>query len=218
MSSNRNSYLGVTFPLALRENMSSLACELHDVIVGFNKDSEELNFDAMNWDALHMTFFFAGETIHSLPTQLLSAWSEGIRDIISKEISAHPANIRFKSLETFPPEKNNLIVAKFDVSPFLINIQRLVLTLTEKMEVDTFKQTALLNQDWIPHITLGKIRASKSTVAGVGSSAIQNITTKLQGGAFANWSDEYDIKGLDMCGAIPLQKWIDWPSVLTFHE
>jgi len=71
---------------------------------------------------MHMTFFFAGETLIKLKGDVLNQFHQDVT-MLTQESSTMVAvtipltMLKFSHLELFPPGKRNLVVAIFEASP-----------------------------------------------------------------------------------------------------
>lgn len=121
---------------------------LNDLAV---KISETYSFNPMTKDDLHMTCVFLGKQ-----------FKKKDMDAIDKIINAHnlKGEFKFVGLEFFPPTKNNLIVARFEVSK---EVLKNVLSIKTQIR-DTLGYQIDMDQ-LIPHVTLGKFSLSKSDLA-----------------------------------------------------
>jgi hypothetical protein len=75
------------------------------------------------------------------------------------------------------------------------------------------KVVSLNASAWEPHVTLGKIRAPKSTVAEVGTQVLTVITNKNKD-VLRDWQESSP--GVYLAGMKPRQAWIDWAATLEF--
>ena len=67
--------------------------------------------------------------------------------------------LRFVDFQLFPPTKHNLLIARFEASPRLCALRR------ELWSLCTAAGVGLADDgDWVPHVTLGKFRATKAQV------------------------------------------------------
>ena len=133
--------------------------------------------------------------------------------------------MRFSGIDVFPPGKNNLLVARFEASPALHELQRLV---EENAVVSSGSAARSEGGAWAPHVTLGKVRASRADVGGAGLRAAAHVWRMCgQGvdegvGPFAPMHGVLDAllvapsDGLTLCGDQPKQVWIDWRRTLKF--
>ena len=128
--------------------------------------------------------------------------------------------IRFDRLATFPPRRNNLIVALFEVSPAWQALYKdLVATLTTQQqspssadnESDALRQVAQKSHGtWTPHMTLaniivrGKQRGSHmQALRAQLDQASLALATKLG-------SSSLQVRGISMGGPVPSQVALNW--------
>jgi hypothetical protein len=129
--SNKNSYLVVQLPDTARDGLSELSrfleevgCETAPVKDEGSRDSTSV-FDPMAHESLHITFYFAGEGLHTLPAHsLCELHAAAAADTAMTPSSSKPTVVlRFTGLALFPPGKQNLVVALFDAPPMLHALQ-----------------------------------------------------------------------------------------------
>ena len=204
---NRNSYLVLSDKL--RSNLSQLAQNIKKSIA--NIDNGNLDFDLMELENIHITFFFTGELLHKLSRIQLKKWYDMItliiKEVLTDSKQNDPLMIKYTGLDLFPPTKANLIVAKFEVDNLLDKMYQKIVEASNHL---LGNESSRLNVEWIPHCTLGKIRAPKTIVADIGNKVINDIMIK-------NIKvEDAPIDGLLLCGEIPKQIWIDWDNSLKF--
>lgn len=136
-------------------------------------------------DTLHMTYFFAGRALQAMPREELENWEGRVRECVAG-MSTRSSNVgdyrlRFKSLEVFPPGRQNLIVAVFEPSSALVDLRDELcrIALMEKEDSGegdapdegkgyeftllrdlTLKQKRMRRRgspSWIAHVTLGNL-------------------------------------------------------------
>jgi 2'-5' RNA ligase len=231
--SNHNSYLSLSISEEVRQQLYGIANKFQRAISTLD-GQQTFGFEPMKWEDLHITFFFAGENLHSMSSHELILWHDGIQAIIADVLGKiqTPIELQFTGFDIFPPEKSNLIVAKFDASPELFEIQSRVELLTSDLQIGnsgSLRRMVELNSGkcgkWQPHCTLGKIRAPKHLVADVGRKAIEQIdrSSISRNGAACDPSSLQSsschhiiVQGLEMSGYMPRQQWIDWMTTLSF--
>ncbi len=211
--SNRNSYLVISLSDKLRSNLYLLAQNIKKSIANIDNGdgNSNLDFDIMELENIHITFFFTGKLLHKLSRIQLKKWSDGVILIIKEVLNNDKLNeslmIQYTGLDVFPPTKSNLIIAKFDVSNLLHKMYQKIAEFSKHF---LGNESSGLNMEWIPHCTLGKIRAHKTMVADIGNKVIKDIVRKNI------IIEDTTIDGLLMHGEIPKQIWIDWQNSLKF--
>ena len=122
-------------------------------------DVSDLGFDATAAERLHMTFVFCGDSLLTLPADRLTDLNQQIEAAICRAQALHieaPA-LQFVAFELFPPTKNNLLIARFE-APMRLRMLR-----HELWEICRAAGVAKSDDsEWLPHVTLGKFRASKA--------------------------------------------------------
>ena len=246
---NKNSYLALNLTPETRELLSGLSrhieaeasrsspalptegCDGASFSVGTGTTSS--SFDAMHPDQLHMTFFFAGEQLHALKADALVKWhgdctsevaNKGQKMDLNTVNGVSHLHIRFRDLVLFPPGKNNLIVAVFDAPPELHALQA---SITQMAASSGIRSTC---EPWLPHVTLGKIRASKALVDQTSQHLMRSgkewIGSQVtpEGPAAPPCRKENDkptlrlrsipirasVTGLELRGLTPRQRWMTW--------
>lgn len=221
---NRNSYLVLSLSDKLRSNLYVLAQKLKNSIANIDNGTGNLDFDLMEFENIHITFFFTGELLHKLSRIQLKNWYDSVTMIINEVLNEaklneakmnEPLMIQYTGFDVFPPAKSNLIVAKFDVSNLLHKMYQKIAESSKHLLGDDSSGLKLidkLNMEWIPHCTLGKIRAPKAIITDIGNKVIKDILRDNM----RDLMEDAPIDGLLMCGEIPKQLWIDWENSLKF--
>ena len=126
-----------------------------------------------------------------------------IKETVSEAKQDEPLRIKYTGLYLFPPSKSNLIIAKFRVDPLLDKMYQKIVAASIPL---LGEETSKLNVEWIPHCTLGKLRAPKTLVTDIGNKVIKDMVRK------DIKLEDAPIDGLLMCGERPKQIWIDWDT------
>ena len=223
---NRNAYLGVCFNDATRLALVELQGALAEHL-----EREGYAFDKMSPQDLHMTFFFAGEQLSQLKPDTLASWHADLTAAVQRA-DLGGVILRLNGISVFPPGKSNLLCATFHAPVRLHELQRLVEEGAHSAGIRSSGSQAQLEYGgWVPHVTLGKVRASKAAVEGAASGAARCVW-HLCGhgvdegvGAFAPVHGVMDsllaapVDGLSLCGEQPKQLWrdcTDWRQTLKF--
>lgn len=158
---NRNSYLALNFPETARDVLRSVAVACSDAAI-----EQGYGFEAMDFDDLHMTFFFMGEALRVLTSGQLIAFHAAIeRAVSSADLS--PQFMRFESLDLFPPGKTNLIVAKFRPPSGLRLLQRQLVEIARQHGLGgsaSLRKQLYEEDSWTPHCTLGVFECSRTSL------------------------------------------------------
>ena len=197
-------------------------------ILKINADEKGLAWSPFEWNQLHMTFFFCGEDLNKLPVTVLKRWHQSLLSAI-QSIGDQLADceMRLVGLDVFPPGKNNLIVARFDVSPALRQLHKLVIETAELEAKNThgvsgtlFRNMLTKNSDreWSPHCTLGKLHAPRGTVANHAAVLVHGVSADLDAARVFRLLSQASTDGLIMGGSKPKQAWIDWKESLLFSS
>jgi 2'-5' RNA ligase len=160
--------------------------------------------------SLHMTLFFGGDILgNELSRHELHHWHTQVQDrfaeshFYSPSSPTGPAEIQpdfwfqFVRLRTFPPHRNNLIVAEFEASPawhvLYSDLQNIARDSPGLQEMATTKP-------WIPHITLANLPRPLGTL------------NRLLEDASDEFSKDGRItaSGIGMGGPVPLQDELNW--------
>lgn len=220
---NRNAYLAVCFNDATRSALQELQDALEEHL-----GREGYAFDRMDTQELHMTFFFAGEQLSQLKADALRAWHARLVATIQAAIAGE-VTMRLSGISVFPPGKFNLLVARFDAPTKLHELQRLVKEGARTAGIaSSGSQAESEGGAWVPHVTLGKVRASRAVVGTAAARAAEHAWQLCgQGvdeglGAFAPMHGHLNAllvaptDGLTLCGDQPKQAWLDWQETLRF--
>ena len=231
---NKNSYLAACFDEATRSALNELQDALEEHL-----QSEGYSFDRMSLQVLHLTFLFAGERLRQLSgEQLRTCHTEVTVAIRQSGLGCKPSVIKISGICVFPPGKSNLIVARFDVPRDLRELEQVVARSARAagISVPSSSRAGELEveegdeNDWVPHVTLGKVRASRDAVQGAGMRAADRVWqmcgcgTDEGVGPFAprhgllNALLAAPLDGLVLCGEQPKQAWIDWKHTLQFSR
>mmetsp|Transcript_5699 Transcript_5699/g.10202 ORF Transcript_5699/g.10202 Transcript_5699/m.10202 type:complete len:302 (+) Transcript_5699:1-906(+) len=198
MSCN-TAFLAVALDDALKTALYETACAIAaspEELLGV----EDVGFKPHEEDKLHMTFVFCDEALHKLSKADLVKVHGEIQELATATVS--DAHLTFKGLELFPPEKMNLIIAHFETPGLLQELRTAAWRICLKYGV-ALKD----DEEWMAHVTLGKLRATKAQVGRVSCRSIASP-------AFAAGS--LKPLGLTLLGARPKQVWLDWEEALLF--
>jgi 2'-5' RNA ligase len=172
----------------------------------FGLADENVSFEPMAYDDLHITTLFMGPTLQRLKPEQLALIKAGI---CSRQ-SQSPCHLVFAGLSLFPPGKLNLLVAHFKPSPALTKRwlelrEDTTSALSDAASPDMASTVSLANDPlWIVHSTLGKIRATTSQVGRIKES---QLVTGLAGanGQMALFENmpPLQVTSLSLCGQPP---------------
>lgn len=218
MSGNKNTYLTVALPPASADALAALAGHLAKAAATIPAcpSGKVPSFGAMDRDVLHMTFFFAGEQLAGLNADALAAFHAAVAAAATLAgDDARDDVLVFTGLRVFPPGKNNLVVAEYAAPSWLTMLQASVERIAAEHGIITSgsvrRNTAVANVNamprWVPHVTLGKIRATRLAVGGVGEALVR------QGAMMAKVTPavlRLGLDGLNVGGFQPRQRWLDW--------
>ena len=221
---NRNAYLAVCFAETTRGALVGLQDALEEHLT-----REGFSFDRMAVAELHMTFLFTGEQLSQLKADALRAWHGEVATAVEQADLSGEIVMRLSSIISWPPSKSNLLVAQFAVPARLHEVQKLVEASAHSSGIDSSGFGAQQKYDtWMPHVTLGKVNASRAAVKGAASAAADHVWQMCgrgvdEGvGVFApihgvlNALLAAPADGLTLCGDQPKQVWIDWRETLKF--
>ena len=156
--------------------------------------------------SLHLTFFFGGQVLCALPTEELIKWHTEIKGRV-QQISPSTVDaytLTFQRLRLFPPKRNSLIVAEFNVSPSLHRLYEDVVDIALSSETtnNMLAQVVGRKQErFLAHVTLADIPRSW------GKSELEQLGLVLQ----QQKSDMHAlVNGLTMGGPRPQQTNLDW--------
>ena len=66
----------------------------------------------------------------------------------------------------------------------------------------TFRRHPEIDDEWLPHVTLGKLQASKAQLGNVSCKALEPFAPKMP----------IMVNGLMLLGMRPKQLWLDWAT------
>jgi len=192
-------FLAVSLPNGLKASLQEVASAIEaspEKLLGV----EDVGFTPHGEDKLHMTFVFCGNALQKLPKADLAALYGEVQDVVTTAVQA--GQLEFNCFELFPPDKQNLIIARFNAPLQLQELRDASWRICLKYGV-AVKDDA----DWMAHVTLGKIRATKAQVGWVSCNAVAGPTFP---------AGSLKPVGLTLLGARPKQAWLDWDEALLF--
>lgn len=216
----RNSFLAVALDDELRGELAGAARALRDSAADLLDLPPGTGFGPLEADKLHMTFLFFGEHLHALPAPEVRALHGGIETAVAAAASAAAASdaeaiqkrLAFQGFELFPPGKMNLVVARFQASPALAELRDAVIDICRAQGKSLpLSYFSLIEGEgaWSPHVTLGKIKASRGDVGRASCVGKALLAFAPQRGAMP--------VGLTLLGDRPEgKKWCDWTGPLAF--
>lgn len=203
---NKNSY----FCLALPDETEAELVRLAEMM---ESDAERclgspVSFRAMERDAVHVTALFCGEALAQLDTASLTSFYQQFLSA-AQRVAATQSHLKFVGYDFFPPEKKNLVIARFvastELQAFRDEVARIacIAGLAEADRLDP-------DEAWMPHATLGKIGATKADLG--------RLRIKLPDPCLAQHGDGRVVAclGLRLAGETPKRKWFDWDTALAF--
>ena len=221
---NRNAYLAV----CLDDTTLHALVEVQNILEKTLSQAGH-GFDRMKPEELHMTFFFAAESLSRLKADMLAAWHRQVRVAVQDSGSHSDATMRLVGFDVFPPGKNNLVVARFEVPMWLRELQKRVEEEAHAAGLGVSDSHAkAIHGAWVPHVTLGKVRANRTQVVDAASRAAAHAWLVCGRGVDEGHGEFAPIHGLldslkmaladrlTLCGEQPKQLWIDWRETLRF--
>ncbi len=171
---NRNVYIS----LDLSEDVKA-------TIEAFNSDIKLIlgdEYNKMDYANYHMTLCFLGEKFHDKKKidGLISAYDE-------EDLFFH---LEFDSLSLFPPDKQNLLILKFKENK---NLTKFV----TRLKADVKEKFNIIDKisDFMPHITIGKLKKTKQNVNDIDKKIHEMASTLIK-----EHDLSFDINGLHVCG------------------
>lgn len=178
--------------------------ELGTIARAIQEKPEELlgakvGFEATVEDKLHATFVFCGELLHALPKAELAELHQELGALIQE---AEIEELPFNRFELFPPGKQNLVIARFFAPKRLVRLRR-------QLWRSCLQRKAALKVDdeWLPHVTLGKLQASKAQVGQVDCRRLEALVPQKR----------LMVEGVTLLGLRPKQLWLDWDEAFRFR-
>lgn len=189
-------------------------------------------FRPRSLESLHMTLFFGGEVIPTMPAEELIEWHTQVSRRLaqssfclkgnSTETSHDDYFFRFSGLQIFPPHRQNLIVAVFEPSMAWHTLYHELNEIASDVSIfPSLAKVATKNRDrWVAHVTLGNLYGDRTalnssflheiydpTLLSPTNKNILNLPTKAS--------------GITIGGPMPEQVSLDWDfqyKVLTLEE
>ena len=103
----------------------------------------KLKIKTRSLSSLHMTYFFCGTMLNEMPEDQLELLNSMLREKLQTIDNSEGAYwLRFKSIDLFPPQRQNLIAAKFESSPALDELYEELceIAMTPKIDNDNFSE------------------------------------------------------------------------------
>ncbi|CAE7429333.1 unnamed protein product [Symbiodinium natans] len=198
---NHNCYLAVSLDDETKASLGEVAESLTSSPALLNLPADT-GFDAVEPEAMHMTFLFFGEHARRLPAAVLEALHQRLcSELLAEGLTAPMA---FRGFEVFG--KMNVIVATFDAPKAMLDLRERVLQacFQDFGFPDTLHKLLKEQVVWIPHVTLGKIRATRAQLGALSTKRLRASLATAQP------------KGLTLLGERPLRVRLDWDAALEF--
>jgi len=212
--SNKNCFLAVRIDAPTLLALERVGRSLEENPSTLLNMPEDVGFDFMEPEQLHMTFLFFGECLRNLEaSQLRTAYAqicEKVSDALS-EADTLTAPLEFIGFELFPPQKRNLVVARFKTTDALLRLRDAMFASlrTQGISMPASFFTLIEGEGaWSPHVTLGRIRASKAQI-GSASCNTTGLSTLAP-------SKPLQPHGLTLLGERPPRAYCDWDDPLMF--
>lgn len=167
----KNAWLSMTIPDDHRTFLFSLAKFLETKFETMNQ-----KFNIMKKDDLHMTSVFLGKQYkqkdHDKIFEIVSRFNFHHTRHHTLHHTQHHMMFKIKSITLFPPTKNNLIIIKYDIDKtFHDELKKLKATLRTELSYIIDGDNVDDNEDdFIPHVTLGKLSLTKDEIKDLVSS------------------------------------------------
>lgn len=214
--SNSNAFLAVVPDAASLQALDAAAKALQAFPGELLGMSSSVSFDPQGATSLHMTFLFFGEYLRALPAAELIAVHAAVEAHVQASLDGDGMvgvadALRFRCFELFPPEKMNLVVARYEATPSLLQLRKRILESCKQlgMSFPSSYFTLIAGEGgWNPHVTLGKIRASR---AEIGKASCRGVALHALAPA-----GPLHPQGLTLLGEQPPRVRCDWRQALAF--
>jgi 2'-5' RNA ligase len=204
-------WISLKLPVNIREWLNKETLSLKEFISSTenNKNKSEikeesqtketpLDFYPMNFDDLHLTLVFCSDYFKKLNHEQIKKVNNILQEFQNTEF-----NLIFNMFELFPPGKQNLIVAKFTLdlktNKKVIQLRKQLFSVfgVAKPEENIKDFTEDYERDFIPHITLGKIKGYNPKKHNVDLLKYNSEALKTEGLLNVN---KFTTSGTYMCG------------------
>lgn len=179
---------------ALQESVRSIAANPEELL-----GLPDMTFEPESWDQFQMDVVLCTDHLCRLPSDLLQTLHDQLRD----EIAAAPAEgtLVCRGVELFGSDKSHLI-ARFRVPTELVQLRRTLWRACREFRV------AFPDAIWVPHIRLGRIKASRGQLNKVTFKTLPAPLLKLT----------IQPKALTLLGKRPEDPHcdLDWDGILRF--
>lgn len=203
-------------------------------------DHDVIRFKPRSRNSLHMTLFFGGETVCSLPENELIEWHRRLSIILNKsgfhlngmtsENKEESTNsitndddafsFQLVGLTVFPPQRNNLVVGILEPAPewHILHNDIRELAKDESCSKALADVTRYSKDKWVSHITLGNLVGGKrGQLKQLNPLLQETFFETLSDYSGTNIDDDDDdrflsasTKGISLGGPIPTQEQLDW--------
>jgi len=181
---------------ALQEGVRSIAANPEEWL-----GIPDVTFEPESWDQFQMDVVLCTDHLCRLPSDFLQTLHDQLRD----EIAAAPAegNLVCRGMELFGSDKSHLI-ARFRVPTELVQLRRTLWRACREFRV------AFPDAIWVPHIRLGRIKASRGQ--------LNKVTLRKLPAPLSNLT--IHPKALTLLGKRPEDEYcdLDWDGILSFKR
>ena len=148
----RNTWLSFAIPSNFIDELYNICESIYD----------QIKFKPMRENELHMTAIFLGKQIKTPDIDIIS---DIIRDMVND--GKFEGQCKFEKLSYFPPNKKNLIVAEYSCPD---QIKQDLLELKEILRIKL--NYNITDEEFIPHVTLGKLMLTKKELCEIHKSGL----------------------------------------------
>lgn len=144
-----------------------------------------------------MTYVFCSERLLRMPVEEARDLHDTLQGQVAEAaMAAGSDSLHFRGFELFPPERLNLLIARFKVPDALGHLRK-TLWRTCRDRAVSFPDAM-----WVPHVALGKIKASRGQLSKMSCSRLSHLALgrpaqplgltllgeRPQGGTSCNWA------------------------------
>ena len=233
-----NSYLKVTVDDATIQTLHQSTLEIRDWLESQQIKEQEtesteaqapapgLRVKPRSATSLHLTLLFGGEVLGEIPANELQRWHAEVSDRLRQagfalaqdtkadSVVFHPDEywLSLDRIVTFPPRRNNLLVARLQASPSWQVLYSDLVELTRNASYSpSLRQISVKSHAaWTPHITLANLQGKRGSYMDDLRVHLDEVSLRCE----QDKSPPVSVSGIAMGGPVPTQDpSLDWNFV-----
>jgi len=162
---------------------------------------DDVAFEAHTAAQLHMAFVYLAERFMKMHASEMRGLHDAVQQRVAAAADAATAPITLCGLELYPPDRS-LVVARFKVPETLMSLRKAVWRVCREHKV------AFPDAIWMPHVVIGRIRATRGQVNHVSCARLSGLAPRHTTRPL----------GLTLTGGRPKSVQCDWDEALLFQK